>query len=174
MVLWSQRKSRRMPGLVMHWQLLQISTMTASLIYWWEPHWRTNTGGPSMSIMDIAFTSFTVINRYKSLSYSCRLTEADFQSNLFLLLLISASPILTAYSRVIDFPLPAVFWPQRECSVGLGWRWANRFGSGSAGQCCNAEVGWRSGGAKGRDRFYFVALRGNKSRHHMNGSAVAS
>lgn len=34
----------------------------------------------------------------------------------------SASLIPTADSRLIDFALPAVLWPQRECSVGLGWR----------------------------------------------------
>ncbi len=28
----------------------------------------------------------------------------------------------SAYSRLFDFPLPAVFWPQCECSAGPGWR----------------------------------------------------
>lgn len=48
-----------------------------------------------------------------------KLTEA-FQNSIKLTSVFSLN--LSAYSRVIDFPLPAVFWPQSQCSVGLGWR----------------------------------------------------
>lgn len=54
--------------------------------------------------------------------------------------LIHASPILTANTRIIAVPLPAVLWPQCQCPVGLGWRWPNRLGSGSTRQSCAAQV----------------------------------
>lgn len=66
MELSNLRKSPRTPGLVMHWQLLQTSIMTASPTCWWEPLWRMNTGGPSMSTMDTVFTSSMITSRYSS------------------------------------------------------------------------------------------------------------
>lgn len=132
---WSQTISPRMPGLVMHWHPLQIWTMMASRICWWEPHWRMNTGGPSMFITETVFMSSTTINRYPPF-YNCK-----FYWCISELRLIPVSLLITADSCIISFPLPAVFWPKFECSIGFGWRWSNRLGSGSAGKCCTAQVG---------------------------------
>ena len=71
--LWSQRRSPRTPGLVMHWRPPPTSTATASLTCWWEPRWRTSTGGRSTSTMEMAFTSTTIINRYLPLTYRYKL-----------------------------------------------------------------------------------------------------
>lgn len=66
MELSSLRKRPRMPGLVMHWQLLQTSTTMASLTCWWEPRWRMSTGAPSTSTTETVFTSSTITSRYLS------------------------------------------------------------------------------------------------------------
>lgn len=137
MELSSLRKRPRMPGLVMHWQLLQTSTTTASLTCWWGPRWRMSTGGPSTSTTETVFTSSTITSRYLSFADIYIFTGA-FENSIKL---ISDWFLLSAYSRVIDFPLLEVFWPQCECPIGLGWRWANRLGSGSTRQRCVAQVG---------------------------------
>lgn len=101
----------------------------------------------------MVFTSPTITSRYFcsllptfTFSFICNQTNFCFCF------------CLSAYSRVINLPLPAVFWPKLECSVGLGWRWADRLGSGSTGQCCDAQVGrGRIGkGGKGIARILFL------------------
>lgn len=69
MVLWSQKKSPRMPGLVTPWRPLQTSTTTASLTCWWGPRWRMITEEPFISTTETVFTSCTITSRYPSFAY---------------------------------------------------------------------------------------------------------
>lgn len=126
-----------MPGSATPWQLLQISTTTASLTCWWAPRWRTSTGAPSMSTMVMASTSPTTTSRYLVLVYLylCACIRGFFFSNCHVLLFLVA-----AYRRLVCFPNAALLWPQPQRPPGLGWRRTGRLGCGSPGQRRAAQV----------------------------------
>uniref|UniRef100_A0A669CTA0 Integrin subunit alpha 10 n=1 Tax=Oreochromis niloticus TaxID=8128 RepID=A0A669CTA0_ORENI len=60
-----------------------------------------------------------VIHNYKQV---CPFLQLQVYWCISVLRLIPASLLITADSCIISFPLPAVFWPKLECSIGFGWR----------------------------------------------------